>query len=86
MLNIRRCEVLMAAGLAREALDEADAATNALDGIGGQTTRKAELLLAAARAANATGDAATAIARATAAIGCSPASGAAGGRRTPGWC
>lgn len=69
MLNIRRCEVLMAAGLAREALDEADGATNALDGIGGQSTRRAELLLAAARAANATGDAATAIARATAAIG-----------------
>ncbi|WP_433239928.1 CHAT domain-containing protein [Streptosporangium sp. CA-135522] len=67
MLNIRRCEVLMAVGLAREALDEADAATDMLESIGGQSTRKAELLLAAARAANAAGDAETAVARATAA-------------------
>ncbi|WP_177244318.1 CHAT domain-containing tetratricopeptide repeat protein [Streptomyces sp. yr375] len=64
MLNIRRCEVLMAAGLAPEALAEADAATVVLDGIGGQSTRKAELLLAAARAARLAGDPGTAIARA----------------------
>ncbi|WP_161263289.1 MULTISPECIES: tetratricopeptide repeat protein, partial [Streptomyces] len=51
MLTVRRCEVLMAAGLAPEALTEADAAIKALDGIGGQSTLKAELLLAAARAA-----------------------------------
>ncbi|MET7656531.1 tetratricopeptide repeat protein, partial [Streptomyces sp. NPDC005486] len=64
MLNIRRCEVLMAAGLAPEALAEADAAIAVLDGIGGQSTRKAELLLAAARAARLAGDPGTAIARA----------------------
>ncbi|MFD9429614.1 CHAT domain-containing protein [Streptomyces sp. NPDC060002] len=64
MLNIRRCEVLMAAGLAPEALAEADAAIGVLDGIGGQSTRKAELLLTAARAARLAGDPGTAIARA----------------------
>ncbi|MET9730951.1 CHAT domain-containing protein [Streptomyces sp. NPDC006458] len=68
MLNIRRCEVLMAAGLAPEALAEADAAIAALDGIGGQSTRKAELLLAAARAARLAGDPHTAIARAALAV------------------
>ncbi|MFE6171262.1 CHAT domain-containing protein [Streptomyces sp. NPDC056464] len=68
MLAIRRCEVLMAAGLAPEALAEADAAIAVLDGIGGQSTRKAELLLAAARAAGLAGDAHTAIARADMAV------------------
>src|SRR4051812_8767005 len=68
MLYIRRCEVLMAAGLATEALTEADAAIGALDGIGGQSTRKAELLLVAARAARLAGDAHTAIARAALAV------------------
>ncbi|WP_223179522.1 CHAT domain-containing protein [Streptomyces griseicoloratus] len=68
MLTIRRCEVLMAAGLAPEALAEADAAIAALDGIGGQSTRKAELLLVAARAARLAGDAQTAVARAAVAV------------------
>ncbi len=68
MLNIRRCEVLMAAGLAPEALAEADTAIGVLDGIGGQSTRKAELLLAAARAARLAGDPQTAIARADLAV------------------
>ncbi|MGW4025917.1 CHAT domain-containing protein [Streptomyces sp. NPDC005009] len=68
MLDIRRCEVLMAAGLAAEALAEADAALRALDGIGGQSTRKAELLLAAARAARLAGEPQTAIARAALAV------------------
>ncbi|HET9383391.1 MAG TPA: CHAT domain-containing protein [Streptomyces sp.] len=68
MLNIRRCDVLMAAGLAPEALAEADAAITALDGIGGQPTRKAELLLAAARAARLAGDPGTATARAAVAV------------------
>ncbi|MGC3002725.1 CHAT domain-containing protein, partial [Streptomyces sp. G35A] len=68
MLNIRRCEVLMAAGLALEALAEADAATRELDGIGGQSTRKAELLLAAARAARLADDPQTATARAALAV------------------
>ncbi|MFF7450264.1 MULTISPECIES: CHAT domain-containing protein [unclassified Streptomyces] len=68
MLYIRRCEVLMAAGLAPEALAEADAAIGVLDRIGGQSTRKAELLLAAARAARLAGDPHTAIARAALAV------------------
>ncbi|MFF4018628.1 CHAT domain-containing protein [Streptomyces sp. NPDC001843] len=68
MLCIRRCEVLMAAGLAPEALAEADAAIAELDGIGGQSTRKAELLLAAARAARSAGDPHTAIDRAAVAV------------------
>ncbi|MCH0564614.1 MULTISPECIES: CHAT domain-containing protein [unclassified Streptomyces] len=68
MLNIRRCEVLIAAGLAPEALAEADAAIKVLDGIGGQSTRKAELLLTAARAARLAGDPHTAIARAAVAV------------------
>lgn len=68
MLTIRRCEVLMAAGLAPEALTEADGAIAALDGIGGQSTRKAELLLVAARAARLAGDPRTALARAAVAV------------------
>ncbi|MFJ9537364.1 CHAT domain-containing protein [Streptomyces sp. NPDC101225] len=68
MLSIRRCDVLMAAGLAPEALTVADAAIGALDGIGGQSTRKAELLLAAARAARLADDPHTAIARAALAV------------------
>jgi tetratricopeptide (TPR) repeat protein len=64
MLSIRRCDVLMAAGLAPEALAEADAAIRVLDSIGGQSTRKAELLLAAARAARLADDPHTAMARA----------------------
>ncbi|WP_395758188.1 CHAT domain-containing tetratricopeptide repeat protein [Streptomyces althioticus] len=68
MLSIRRCEVLMAAGLAAEALAEADTAIAELDALGGQSTRKAELLLAAARAARQADDPATATARAGLAV------------------
>jgi tetratricopeptide (TPR) repeat protein len=68
MLSIRRCEVLMAAGLAPEALAEADATINVLESIGGQSTRKAELLLMAARAALQAGDPHTASARAALAV------------------
>ncbi|MEV5256063.1 CHAT domain-containing protein [Streptomyces werraensis] len=68
MLSVRRCEVLMAAGLAAEALAEADTAIAELDSIGGQSTRKAELLLAAARAARQADDPATATARAGLAV------------------
>ncbi|TDT42760.1 CHAT domain-containing protein [Streptomyces sp. BK208] len=68
MLTIRRCEVLMAAGLATEALAEADAALATLDGIGGQSTRRAELLLVAARAARLAGEPQTSLARAAVAV------------------
>ena len=50
-LGIDRCAVLLAAGLPREALQEADSAIRALDTIHGQPAKKAELLLSAARAA-----------------------------------
>jgi tetratricopeptide (TPR) repeat protein len=46
-----RCAVLLAAGLPNEALLEADAAIAEVAGRNGQTTRKAELLLVAGRAA-----------------------------------
>jgi tetratricopeptide (TPR) repeat protein len=68
MLSIRRCEVLRAAGLAPEALAEADAAIAALDRVGGQRTRKAELLLAAAGAAGPAGAPEKAVDRAAAAV------------------
>jgi tetratricopeptide (TPR) repeat protein len=68
MLSIRRCEVLRAAGLAAEALAEADAAIGALDALGGQRTRKAELLLVAARAAGPAGAPDTAVDRGAAAV------------------
>ncbi|MGW3108400.1 CHAT domain-containing protein [Streptomyces sp. NPDC001100] len=68
MLTIRRCEVLLSAGLAAEALAQADTAIGLLDGIGGQSTRKAELLLVAARAARLADDPSTAIARAAVAV------------------
>ncbi len=68
MLSVRRCEVLMAAGLAPEALAEADTAIALLDRIGGQSTRKAELLLAAARAARSAGKADVATDRAAHAV------------------
>ncbi|MEV0210886.1 CHAT domain-containing tetratricopeptide repeat protein [Streptomyces sp. NPDC050788] len=67
-VSLRRCEVLMAAGLAPEALAEADAALNALERIGGYPTLKAELLLMAARAALQADDPPTAHARAAAAV------------------
>ncbi|GIH93207.1 CHAT domain-containing protein [Planobispora siamensis] len=67
MLTIRRCAVLLAAGLAGEALEEADAAAESLRRRGGHATRRAELLLVAASAAVAAGDPEAAIVRATAA-------------------
>ncbi|GII01552.1 CHAT domain-containing protein [Planobispora takensis] len=67
MLTIRRCAVLLSAGLAGEALEEADAAAESLRRRGGHATRRAELLLVAASAAVAAGDPEAAIVRATAA-------------------
>ncbi|MEV7970073.1 CHAT domain-containing protein [Sphaerisporangium sp. NPDC088356] len=67
-LSIDRCDVLLAAGLADEALQEADGATALLERTRGQSTMKAELLLVAARAAMAAGDPDTAVARAWAAL------------------
>jgi tetratricopeptide (TPR) repeat protein len=66
-LGIDRCGVLLAAGLARDALAEADSWILQVERIRGPATRKAELLLMAARAALAADDSAIAVDRATAA-------------------
>jgi len=50
-LRGERCAVLLAAGLAADALAEADAAMQEMDQIRGRFTKKAELLLMAARCA-----------------------------------
>ena len=63
-LSIDRCAVLMAAGLPRDALHEADLAIRDLEQVHGQATKRAELLLTAAGAALAFGDAGTAVQRA----------------------
>lgn len=64
-LSLHRCSALTAAGLARDAMQEADDAISQLDRIHGRPTKRAELLLTAARCALAAGQAATATARAT---------------------
>ena len=50
-LSIDRCAVLLAAGLASDALAEADAAIGAIEQIHGRSTKRAELLLMAANCA-----------------------------------
>jgi tetratricopeptide (TPR) repeat protein len=64
-LSMYRCAALTAAGLARDAMDEADAAISQLDRIHGRPTKRAELLLTAATCALAAGEPATTMARAT---------------------
>ncbi|MEU7857208.1 CHAT domain-containing tetratricopeptide repeat protein [Nonomuraea sp. NPDC049141] len=59
-----RCAVLLAAGLARDALEQADGALGHLARLRGQATMRAELLLIAARAGLLAGDPGTARARA----------------------
>ena len=54
-LSIHRCAALIAAGLATDALQEADAAISQLDRIDGRPTKRAELLLTAATCALAAG-------------------------------
>jgi tetratricopeptide (TPR) repeat protein len=66
-LGLDRCAVFLAAGLARDAVEEADAALRLVERIGGQAAMRAQLLLTAARAALAAGEPHTAIDRATAA-------------------
>jgi tetratricopeptide (TPR) repeat protein len=66
-LHIDRCAVLLAAGLPRDALTQAEQAIGELERIRGQSTKKAELLLAAATAALATDQPQVALARAQAA-------------------
>src|SRR6266516_4267893 len=50
-LSLDRCDVLLAAGLASDALAEADAALGVIEQTHGWPTRKAELLMAAANCA-----------------------------------
>ena len=64
-LSIHRCAALIAAGLARDAMQEADDAISQLDRINGRPTKRAELLLTAARCALAAGETDKALARAT---------------------
>ena len=64
---VDRCITLLAAGLARDALAEADAAVAEIDQKHGQSTKKAELLLVAANAALAAVQPQTAVDRAQAA-------------------
>ena len=66
-LTIDRCTVLLAAGLADDALAEADATVDEIDRVHGQSTKKAELLLVAATCALATAQPQTALDRALAA-------------------
>jgi tetratricopeptide (TPR) repeat protein len=54
-LSIHRCAALTAAGLFRDAMDEAEAAIEQLDEIHGRPTKRAELLLIGARCALAAG-------------------------------
>ncbi len=63
-LSMHRCAALTAAGLARDAMQEADDAISQLDRIHGRPTKRAELLLTAARCALAAGEPSTALARA----------------------
>jgi len=55
-LFVNKCTVLLAAGLARDALREVDAAIATIESGRGSTTRRAELLYSSALAATATGD------------------------------
>jgi len=66
-LSIDRCLVLLAAGLAGDALAEADAAIGAIEEIHGRSTKRAELMLVAATCALATGQPQAALDRAQAA-------------------
>ena len=64
-LSIHRCAALTAAGLATDAMQEADAAISQLDRIHGRPTKRAELLLTAATCALAAGQPGAALDRAT---------------------
>lgn len=64
-LSIHRCAALTAAGLATDAMQEADDAIAQLDRIHGRPTKRAELLLTAATCALAAGQPAAALDRAT---------------------
>jgi len=65
-LTIDQCTGLLAAGLAGDALAEADATTDEIDRVHGQSTKKAELLLVAATCALAAAQPQTALDRAQA--------------------
>ncbi|WP_207400118.1 hypothetical protein, partial [Actinomadura fibrosa] len=63
-LSVDRCAALLAAGLSRDALAEAEGALARLERLGGQPTKRAELLLTAADCALAAGRPDTALDRA----------------------
>ncbi|HET7246280.1 MAG TPA: CHAT domain-containing protein [Streptosporangiaceae bacterium] len=66
-LTVDRCLVLLAAGLARDALAEADGTVDEIERVHGQSTKKAELLLVAANCALAAAQPQAALDRAQAA-------------------
>lgn len=66
-ISLDRCAVLLAAGLARDALTEADAAVRDIERVRGRSTKRAELLLMAASCALAAGQPDAALERARAA-------------------
>ena len=66
-LSFDRCDVLLAAGLARDALAEADAAIREIERVRGWATKRAELLLTAASSALAAAQPQAALERARAA-------------------
>src|SRR5262249_45669786 len=68
-LSVQRCATLIAAGLAADAVREADAAISRLAQVHGQPTMRAELLLVAANCALSAGDPGTAMDRAAEAGG-----------------
>jgi tetratricopeptide (TPR) repeat protein len=63
-LSIDRCDVLLAAGLADDALTQADTAIRDIEQVRGRSTKKAELLLVAANCALAAGQSEAALDRA----------------------
>ncbi|MFI7701223.1 CHAT domain-containing protein [Nonomuraea sp. NPDC049480] len=67
-LSVHRCAALLAAGLAEEALGEADAEIDRLERVHGAPLKRAELLLTAAECALAAGRAPAALDRARAAV------------------
>ncbi len=84
--QLDRCDVLLAAGLARDALAEADAAVREIEQAHGQSTKKAELLLIAANCALAAAQPQAALDRAQAAYRLFRAQQSSGGWPAPGSC
>ena len=84
-LSMHRCAALTAAGLARDAMQEADDAISHLDRIHGRPTKRAELLLTAASCALAAASRARRWPGPPRPARCSTGRAGSGGGRTPSW-